>query len=42
MLAAIAATANGPYYFKLVGPDASVAEQRKTFDAMLQSIVAAP
>ena len=42
MLAAIAASAEGPYYFKMVGPDATVAEQRDSFDGLLRSIVAAP
>jgi hypothetical protein len=41
LLAAIVSTPNGPYYFKLVGPDATVSEQRETFDALLKSIVAA-
>lgn len=40
LLAAIASTSNGPYYFKLIGPDATVSEQRDTFDALLKSIVA--
>lgn len=40
LLAAIVSTPDGPYYFKLVGPDATVSEQREAFDALLKSIVA--
>lgn len=42
MIAAIVETKGGPYYFKFVGPDATVAAHSKAFDAVLASIVAAP
>lgn len=42
LIAAIVQTAGGPYYFKFLGPDATVTEQQAAFDALLASIVAAP
>jgi hypothetical protein len=38
LIAAIVATPQGPYYIKLLGPDATVAENRAKFDAMLASM----
>jgi hypothetical protein len=42
LIAAIVETEGGPYYFKFLGPDATVAEQRAAFDEMIASIVASP
>jgi hypothetical protein len=42
MIAAIVETKGGPYYFKFIGPDATVTAHRKAFDELLASIVAAP
>ncbi len=42
LIAAIVSTASGPYYLKLLGPNATVMEQRTAFDGMLNSIVPAP
>lgn len=41
MIAAIVYTAGGPYYFKFLGPDETVAKHAETFDGLLSSIVAA-
>lgn len=41
MIAAIVYTAGGPYYFKFLGPDETVAKHADTFDGLLSSIVAA-
>jgi hypothetical protein len=38
MLAAIVEADDGAYYFKLVGPDASVAAEAKAFTAAIESI----
>ena len=38
MIAAIVETDGGPYYFKLVGPDATVEENREAVDALLGSM----
>ncbi len=38
MLAAIVPGLDGPYYFKLLGPDSSVGEHKKSFDEMVLSI----
>jgi hypothetical protein len=40
LIAAIVESSNGPYYFKFVGPDATVTEHRQAIDALLASIVA--
>ncbi len=42
LIAAIVATPKGPYYIKLLGPDATVAENRKSFDDMIASIKPTP
>ena len=42
MLAAIINTDSGPYYFKFVGPDATVKENGSAFEGLLASMVAAP
>ena len=42
LIAAIVATPQGPYYVKLLGPDATVAEARQAFDDMIGSIKPAP
>ncbi len=42
LIATIVETPGGPYYFKFVGPDASVAENREAFDQLLASIEASP
>ncbi|MDH3726173.1 MAG: hypothetical protein OER77_01460 [Myxococcales bacterium] len=42
LIAAIVETPMGPYYIKLLGPDATVAENRKVFDAMIASIKPTP
>jgi hypothetical protein len=42
LIAAIVATPKGPYYIKLLGPDATVAENRKAFDDMIASIQPTP
>jgi hypothetical protein len=41
LIAAIVGTGSGPYYFKFLGPDETVAAQAAAFDGLLQSIVAA-
>jgi hypothetical protein len=42
LIAAIVNTAGGPYYFKFLGPNASVTENGVVFDALIASIVASP
>lgn len=42
LIAAIVETPGGPYYLKLLGPNATVTAQAKTFDGLLASIVASP
>ncbi len=42
MIAAIVETEGGPYYFKFIGPDATVTAHREAFDTLIASIVAAP
>lgn len=42
LLAAIVNSPGGPYYFKFLGPDATVTENRAAFDEMIASIVTAP
>jgi hypothetical protein len=42
LVAAIVETPGGPYYFKLVGPRATVTENTQAFDRLLASIVASP
>ena len=42
LIAAIVATPEGPYYIKLLGPDATVAEARQAFDDMIGSIKPTP
>jgi hypothetical protein len=41
LLGAIVPTGDGPYYFKFLGPEATVGAQAKAFDALLQSITPA-
>ena len=42
LLAAIVTTEGGPYYFKFLGPDATVTEHRVAFDDLIESVVASP
>ena len=42
LIAAILNTDGGPYYFKFLGPSATVAENGAIFDKLLASIVASP
>lgn len=42
LIAAIVETPGGPYYLKLLGPDATVKENTAAFDALLGSIVTSP
>lgn len=42
LVAAIVNSEGGPYYFKLLGPDATVMENGAVFDAMIASVVASP
>jgi hypothetical protein len=42
LIAAIVNTAGGPYYFKFLGPNASVTENAAAFDELIQSIVPTP
>jgi hypothetical protein len=42
LLATIVSTADGPYYFKLLGPQATVSENSAAFDELIASIVASP
>ena len=42
MIAAIVSSQGGPYYFKFVGPSATVAENAAAFDALLASMVPSP
>lgn len=42
LLGAIIQTPGGPYYFKLLGPDTTVSENRDAFDRLLQSTVVSP
>jgi predicted small lipoprotein YifL len=42
LIAAIVETPDGPYYFKFLGPDATVAEHRGAFDDLIVSIAASP
>ncbi|MBT8452414.1 MAG: hypothetical protein KJO40_10640 [Deltaproteobacteria bacterium] len=42
LIAAIVSSQGGPYYFKFVGPSATVAENAAAFDALLASIVPSP
>jgi len=42
MLAAIVNTSGGPYYFKFLGPNASVTEHSATFDELIASITSSP
>ena len=42
LLAAIVSSEGGPYYFKFLGPDATVQEHRAAFDGLIASIVASP
>lgn len=42
LLAAIVNTQGGPYYFKFLGPSATVMENSGTFDDVIASIVASP
>jgi hypothetical protein len=42
LLAAIVDTNGGPYYFKFLGPDATVTEQSAAFDELLASVVPSP
>ncbi|MFW2389777.1 MAG: hypothetical protein ACN4G0_15670 [Polyangiales bacterium] len=42
MIAAIVNSVGGPYYFKLLGPNATIAENGKVFDALIASVVPSP
>ncbi|MGB5267355.1 MAG: hypothetical protein WBN30_12235 [Polyangiales bacterium] len=42
MVAAIVNSQGGPYYFKFVGPSATVAENVAAFDGLIASLVASP
>jgi len=42
LIAAIVSTDGGPYYFKFLGPSATVTENAAAFDELLASIVASP
>ena len=42
LLAAIVNTDGGPYYFKFLGPDATVTEHRAAFDDLIASVVSSP
>jgi len=42
LLAAIVSTNDGPYYFKLLGPRATIEENRAAFDGLIASIVPSP
>lgn len=42
LIAAIVHSKQGPYYFKFLGPNATVTEYGGAFDALLDSIVASP
>jgi hypothetical protein len=42
LIAAIVYSNDGPYYFKFLGPNATVTEFRGAFDELLASIVASP
>jgi hypothetical protein len=42
LLAAIVTTDGGPYYFKFLGPDATVTEHRAAFDDVIASVVSSP
>ena len=42
LMAAIVNAPGGPYYFKFLGPSATVTENRAAFDEMISSIVASP
>lgn len=42
LIAAIVNSDRGPYYFKFLGPNATVVENGAAFDELLASIVASP
>jgi len=42
LIAAIVSTEGGPYYFKFLGPSATVTEQRAAFDDVIASVISAP
>jgi hypothetical protein len=42
LLAAIVVTDGGPYYFKFLGPDATVAEHREAFADVVASVISSP
>jgi hypothetical protein len=42
LMAAIVSTEGGPYYFKFLGPDATVTEHGAAFDDVIASIIASP
>jgi hypothetical protein len=42
LVAAIVNSDGGPYYFKFLGPSATVVENGAAFDELLASIVASP
>ena len=42
MIAAIVSSQGGPYYFKFVGPSATVSENAAAFDALIASLVPSP
>jgi len=42
LIAAVVNTPGGPYYFKFLGPDATVVEQGAAFDELISSLVPSP
>ena len=42
LLAAIVTTDGGPYYFKFLGPDTTVAANRAAFDDVIASVISSP
>jgi hypothetical protein len=42
LMAAIVTTDGGPYYFKFLGPDATVTEHRAAFDDVIASVISSP
>jgi hypothetical protein len=42
LMAAIVSTEGGPYYFKFLGPDATVKEHRAAFDDVIASVISSP
>ena len=42
LIAAIVSTEGGPYYFKFLGPDATVTEHGAAFDDVIASVISSP